>query len=202
LISSLNPSQCGILFARSRRRRAQARVGQEINAMMGRAATALTVFLAIAWPACAELRTVAVFDFELTDTARQDQLAPHNAEHVARLALVSGELRKKLAESGRFTILDIAPIAAAAHAANLQSCGGCDITLARSLDADYAITGMVYKVSDLILNMMIFIRDTRTGANVAVAQADMRGDTDVSWVRTVGWLVRNRILDPDRGLKP
>lgn len=170
--------------------------------MMGRAAATLTILLAISWPAWAQPRSAAVFDFELTDTARQDQLAPHNAEHLARLTLVTEELRKRLAESGRLTIPDIAPVAAAAQAANLQSCGGCDVTLARKLGTDYAITGMVYKVSDLILNMTIFIRDTRTGAEVIVAQADMRGDTDVSWVRTVGWLVRNRILDPERGLKP
>ena len=167
-----------------------------------RAAAILALVLATAWPACAQPRSAAVFDFELTDSARENQLAPHNAEHLARLALVTEELRKKLAESGRFTILDIAPVAAQAQAANLQSCGGCDVTLARKLGADYAITGMVYKVSDLILNMMIFIRDTKSGANVVVAQADMRGDTDISWMRTVGWLVRNRILDPERGLKP
>src|SRR5689334_11238161 len=117
---------------------------------MGRAAIALMLLLATAWPACAQPHSAAVFEFELTDTARQDQLAPHNAEHLARLALVSEELRKKLAESGRFTILDIAPVAADARAANLQSCGGCDVSLARKLGADYAITGMVYKVSDLI----------------------------------------------------
>ena len=28
---------------------------------------------------------------------------------------------------------------------------------------------------------------------LAVAQADMRGDTDESWLRTVDWLVRNRL---------
>jgi hypothetical protein len=60
---------------------------------------------------------------------------------------------------------------------------------------------MVYKVSNLILNMMIFVRDAKTGNNLAVAQADMRGDTDESWNRTLDWLVRNRLLAPDYGVR-
>jgi hypothetical protein len=29
--------------------------------------------------------------------------------------------------------------------------------------------------------------------------ADMRGNTDESWRRTLDWLVRNRLLAPDNG---
>ena len=149
----------------------------------------------------AQERSAAIFDFELTDTSRDNQLAPHDAEHRARLAEVSERLRKRLAESGRFSVADIGPVAKEAQASNLQSCGGCDVSLAGKVGADLAITGMVYKVSNLILNMMIFVRDARTGADLAVAQADMRGDTDESWARTLDWLVRNRLLAPDYGVR-
>jgi hypothetical protein len=47
--------------------------------------------------------------------------------------------------------------------------------------------------------MMIFVRDARTGANVAVMQAEMRGDTEDSWLRAVDWLVRNRLLAAETG---
>ncbi len=134
------------------------------------------------------------------DTSGGDPRAAPDAEHVARLAEVSERLRTRLAESGRFSIIDIAPVDKEAHGSNLQSCGGCDVTLAARLGAELAITGSVHKVSNLILNMIIFVRDTKTGNAVAVAQADMRGDTDESWLRTVNWLVRNRLLDPERGV--
>ncbi len=98
--------------------------------------------------------------------------------------------------------MDIAPVNAQAHANNLQSCGGCDLRLAGEIGADLAVTGIVHKVSNLILNMIIFVRDVKAEANVAIAQADMRGDTDETWVRTVDWLVRNRLLNPDRGMRP
>ena len=106
----------------------------------------------------------------------------------------SERLRTRLAESGRFKVVDIAPVIKESRASNLQACGGCDVTLAERIGADLSITGTVYKVSNLILNMMIFVRDAKTGDNVAVMQAEMRGDTDDSWLRAVDWLVRNRLL--------
>ena len=149
----------------------------------------------------AQGRSAAIFDFELIDTSRENQLAPTDAEHRARLAMVSERLRMRLAESGRFSVADIAPVAKEAQASNLQSCGGCDVSLAAKVGADLAITGMVRKVSNLILNMMIFVRDAKSGDNIAVVQASMRGDTDESWNRALDWLVRNRLLAPDYGAR-
>jgi hypothetical protein len=151
--------------------------------------------------ATAQDRSAAIFDFELTDTSRDNQLAPHSAELRTRLVEVSERLRKRLAESGSFVIVDIAPVASEAEASNLQSCGGCDITLASKVGADLAITGSVYKMSNLILRMMILVRDARTGAVLALAQASMRGDTDESWMRTLDWLVVHRLLAPDYGVR-
>jgi hypothetical protein len=168
-----------------------------------RGCAAILIALVSSVPAGAGVpeRSAAIFDFELTDTSRDNQLVPHDAEHRARLAQVSDRLRQRLAESGRFAIVDIAPVAKTARASNLQSCGGCDVRLAGQIGADLAITGMVFKVSNLILNMMIFVRDAKTGNDIAVAQADMRGDTDESWTRTLDWLVRNRLLAPDYGAR-
>ena len=51
-----------------------------------------------------------------------------------------------------------------------------------------------------ILRMAILVRDAKTGRVVAMAQAGLRGDTDESWTRALDWLVRNRLLDPERGV--
>jgi hypothetical protein len=156
----------------------------------------LTAVTMVAFPqaANAQERSAAVFDFELHDTSGADPLKAPDAEHRSRMTQASQRLRARLAESGRFKVVDIAPVAGQAHASNLQACGGCDVTFADRIGADLSVTGMVYKVSNLILNMMIFVRDAKTGDNVAVMQADMRGDTDESWLRAVDWLVRNRLL--------
>ena len=167
-----------------------------------RGCAVLTVaLLSLPAVAGAQERSAAIFDFELIDTSRVNQLVPHDAELQARLADVSERLRRRLAESGRFVIVDIAPVAKEAQASNLQSCGGCDISLADKLGADLAITGMVHKVSNLVLRMMILVRDAKTGAVIAVARASMRGDTDETWTRTLDWLVRHRLLAPDDGVQ-
>ena len=157
------------------------------------ALTALSIGLLPA-AAGAQERSAAVFDFELRDTSGADPLKAPDAEHQSRMTQASERLRARLAESGRFKIVDIAPVIKEAHASNLQACGGCDATFADRVGADLSVTGTVYKVSNLILNMMIFVRDAKTGDNVAVMQAEMRGDTDDSWLRAVDWLVRNRLL--------
>ena len=40
----------------------------------------------------------------------------------------------------------------------------------------------------------------QAGDTVAVMNADLRGNTDKSWSRTLDWLVRNRLLARDGGV--
>ena len=144
---------------------------------------------------------VAVFDFELIDTSLEGEARGKRADEQARLVHAGEQLRQRLSESGRFTLVDIAPVAGEAKAQNLQSCGGCDVDLAKRVGADLAISGTVQKVSNLILNMTIYVRDVSSSATIAVMNADMRGNTDESWSRTLDWLVRNRLLAPDYGAR-
>jgi uncharacterized protein DUF2380 len=149
-------------------------------------------------PSAAAMK-VAVFDFELLDTSLQGELqGPREDEH-DRLIHAGDQLRQALADSGRFQVIDIAPVAVAAHNSNLQACGGCDVKLAEQIGADFAITGVVQKVSNLILNMNIYLRDVHSGKPVAVMSADLRGNTDESWSRAMSWLIRNRLLAPNYG---
>jgi hypothetical protein len=110
-------------------------------------------------------------------------------------------VRQLLRDSRRFSLVDITPIAREAQASNLQACGGCDIQLTRRIGAELAITGTVQKVSNLILNMNIYVRDASSGATIAAMSADMRGNTDETWSRTLNWLVGNRLLAPGYGLQ-
>ena len=71
---------------------------------------------------------------------------------------------------------------------------------AQELGADVAITGLVQKVSALILNMNIYVRDARSGQLITGMSADFRGNTDESWSRTMSYLLRNRLLAPDYGV--
>lgn len=142
---------------------------------------------------------VAVFDFELVDTSLQGEVDGPRPDEQGRLMRAGDQLRKALTESGRFVVLDIAPVNAAAHGSNLQACGGCDVQYAQTLGADLAITGVVQKVSNLILNMNIYLRDVHTGRLITPMTADLRGNTDESWSRAMNYLLRNRLLAPNYG---
>jgi len=160
---------------------------------------ALVLTLASAAPAYADPPKVAVFDFELVDTSLQGEMyGPRSDEH-DRLLHAGEQLRNDLSASGRFQVIDIAPVNAAAHGSNLQACGGCDVRFGEKLGADLVITGVVQKVSNLILNINIYVRDVHTGQLIAAASTDMRGNTDESWSRAMNYLVRNRLLAPNYG---
>ncbi len=147
----------------------------------------------------AEPPRLAVFDLEMIDTSLEDPTRGLRADDRDRLQRTGEQFRKELGESGKFQILDISSVNAAAHQSNLQACGGCDVKLAQQLDADLEMTGVVQKVSNLILNIRVYLRDVRTGRLLAAVNADMRGNTDKSWSRTTRYLVRERLLAPNYG---
>jgi Protein of unknown function (DUF2380) len=161
---------------------------------------ALTCGLLAVISASADAQAVAVFDFELIDTSLEGATGSRTDEQV-RLRRLGDQLRHRLAESGRFSLVDITPIASEARETNLHACGGCDISLAKRVGAELAISGTVQKVSNLILNMNIYIRDVSSGGTIAAMSADMRGNTDESWSRTLDWLIRNRLLAPGYGAR-
>ena len=140
---------------------------------------------------------VAVFDFELLDTSLEGEEFGAKTAESERLILISELLREMLAESARYDPVDTAPAKAEIEAAGyLRSCNGCDAEIARSLGAARALTGVVQKVSNLILNINLYLRDAETGELLQVMSADIRSNTVKSWSRGVSWLVRNRLLKP------
>src|ERR1700754_985707 len=161
-------------------------------------AFAIAVLL-ISPPARAEPPKLAVFDFELLDTSLEGEMRGPQADEHNRLIRISDQVRRQLSESGKFQILDIAPVKAAAEGSNLQACGGCDVEYAQRIGADLVITGVLRKVSTLILNLTIFVRDVHTGQLITAMNADFRGNTDESWTRATSYLVRNRLLAPNYG---
>jgi hypothetical protein len=138
---------------------------------MGEFAFLIAVMLVGAAPARADPPKVAVFDFELFDTSLQGETDGPRADEHDRLQ----------------------------RTAEQQACGGCDVQYARQLGADLSVTGLVQKVSNLILNMNIYVRDVHTGQIVTAMSADLRGNTDESWSRAASYLLRNQLLTPRYG---
>lgn len=144
----------------------------------------------------AESLRAAVFELDFVDTSQEGASGTVREDETRRLALISDTLRRMLAERG-LTVVDLSPARERiAKAAPLTRCNGCDLDLARELGADVAVVGFVQKVSNLILNINVAMRNARDGQTVRAASVDIRGNTDESWSRGISHLVRNRLLDP------
>ncbi len=155
---------------------------------------ALVVLLSVLASAAMAAPRAVVFDFELIDTSLTGEMRGVNKEETARLAKLAPVLREKLAASGRYEIVDLGAEEATAKASNLQACGGCDVAIAKKLGADLSITGTVQKVSELILNINIYVRDAKTGQLADAYSVDIRDNTEQSWLRGLDYLIRNRLL--------
>jgi hypothetical protein len=142
---------------------------------------------------------LALFPFELIDSSLQGEIEGVDPADQARLAMIEDELQSALAASDRYQLVDTAPAAAAIEAAGrLWSCNGCELAIARRLEADLALVGWVQKVSNLILNLNVVVRDAATRAPVLAGSVDIRGNTDESWRHGIRYLIRHRLL-PDGG---
>ena len=143
----------------------------------------------------AEPARLAVFDFELIDTSLQGEMEGVDPKDQARLRMIEAELRQRLQESGRFALVDTAPVADQIDAAGvLWSCNGCEVGIAKRLGAELALVGWVQKVSNLMLNFNVVIRDTTTREQVFAGSVDIRGNTDESWQHGIRYLLENRLL--------
>jgi hypothetical protein len=139
--------------------------------------------------------SVAVLDFELIDTSLEGASRGVDNAETARLTRISNLLRELLGASGKYEVVDLAPVAAKiADAGLIHGCNGCEVTIAGTLGAERVITGTVQKVSTLILTLSLVERKVATGRDLQVATAQIRGNTDQSWTRGVEWLVQNRVL--------
>jgi Protein of unknown function (DUF2380) len=157
--------------------------------------TKLLVFLGlVALPAsAAAVPRAAVFDFELIDTSLQGEMQGTSEAEKARLAQMAPRLRQIFADLGIYEVVDIAPVAEQARNSNLQACGFCDSMMAKKIGADLAVTGTVQKVSNLILNINLYVRDVQNNKLVNIGSVDIRGNTDDSWFHGLRYLIKNRM---------
>lgn len=133
----------------------------------------------------------AVFDFQM---ANLGQLPPTKSDY-DRLPKISDQFRELLKESGRYDIVSTDPVKAdVAKSPDLRDCGGCADDLARKLGAQVAITGQIQKVSALILNLNVYIKQLGGKEPEKAYSVDLRGDTDESFDRAVKYVVKHNIL--------
>ena len=138
------------------------------------------------------LPRVAFFGFQLINTSPQ----PTAPEETQRIRMLDDMFQQKLDASGRFKIVSLPTelrdkIAAAAEISN---CNGCERDFALEAGADWAAWGTVQKVSNLILNINVYMEDARANKMELVKSVDIRGNTDESWQRGLDYILRHYLF--------
>jgi Protein of unknown function (DUF2380) len=135
---------------------------------------------------------VAFFGFDLINTS----LEPTTPTESERVRMLGDLFRAKLDASGRFKIVSIPPDLREKIAAGpeISSCNGCERDFAQELGADWAAWGTVQKVSNLILNINVYMEDAQAGKMEFVKSVDIRGNTDESWRRGLDYMLRHYLF--------
>ncbi len=150
----------------------------------------------LALPATAEPIKLAVFGFELIDSSIQGEIEGENDGDRQRLHMIEEELKRQLRLSGRYTLIETDRAAEQIAAAGyLHGCNGCEARIARDLGADQVLIGWVQKISNLILNLNVGIRDAGNKQKLFAASVDIRGNTDESWRHGIRYLVKRRMFN-------
>jgi uncharacterized protein DUF2380 len=138
------------------------------------------------------LPRVAFFGFQLINTSPQ----PTTPEETQRIRMLDDMFRQKLDASGRFKVVSI-PIELRdkiAGAAEISNCNGCERDFALEAGADWAAWGTVQKVSNLILNINVYMEDAQAKKMEFAKSVDIRGNTDESWQRGLDYMLRHYLL--------
>lgn len=142
---------------------------------------------------------LAVFDFELEDFSGGASILPANPSDFEQLKHVTNEVRQLIADSGRYTLVDISSAdTEVVRAHSLRNCNGCDAGIALKFGAQQSLVGFVTRISRMEYTVRLQIRDARTGAVVFNQQTGLRMGAIDSWNRGAAWLIKNRLLQsPD-----
>jgi Protein of unknown function (DUF2380) len=154
----------------------------------------------------APLPSLVLPDLELLEDHPDPSLA---ADHARRIQSTSRELREGLARSGLYRVIDPATVQAAidqqraAHA-TIFDCNGCAQSIGQAAGSDLVALAWVQKVSQLILNLNVEVRETATDRRLLNKSVDMRGNNDESWARAARFMLRDwaekRAANPRYGL--
>jgi hypothetical protein len=133
------------------------------------------------------------FGFQLINTS----LEPTTPIEDGRVKMLDDLFQEKLDHSGRFKIVPIPSDTQQRIAAGpeISGCNGCERDYAKSIGANWAAWGTVQKVSNLILNINVYMEDAASGKLEFVKSVDIRGNTDESWRHGLDYMLRHYLFE-------
>ncbi|MGY9047091.1 hypothetical protein P775_04740 [Puniceibacterium antarcticum] len=138
--------------------------------------------------------SVAFFGIHFTDTSTEGAYFGERPDEAERIVLLEDTVTQAFKEQG-FDFMDISSVSEElARTFNPSNCYGCDVRMGEKLGATYILHGQVQKVSNLILNMNLVMRDVTSGEIVRGMSVDIRSNTDDSWLRGMRYILKNNFF--------
>lgn len=135
------------------------------------------------------------FGIHYIDTSTEGAINGIREDETARIEMIEGYIVDALTERG-FEMRE--PEAErVARIKNPLHSNGADSKIAAEMGSDYAISGEVQKVSNLIQSVNLYIREAGTGRQLRGGAVDVRGNTDEAFQRGYSYLLRNIIFRED-----
>jgi len=165
----------------------------------------LSLLAVLAAPLSAQAsETVAFLGLHLEDSSSQTTQAMSlyadgpSEEDLARVAMLEDQLAQAFIARG-YTLLDLAPVAdELERTTNPANRYGCDLRMAKKLDADFVLVGEVNKVSISLVSIGVQLRDAETGNVVKGGSVSMYGSDEATLTRGMRQILKNRIFKEEK----
>lgn len=127
-----------------------------------------------------------------------DGYEPTSDAERARVTALEAQFKSMLEASGGYKFVPMTPEVQAKIQSGqpVAACGGCEIEYGKALGADTIAWVQVQKISNLIMNMNVYIADVATHKMLFIHSVDIRGNTDESWSRSMTYLLKNYLFVP------
>lgn len=126
-----------------------------------------------------------------------EKLEPTTDAERQRVAALGRQFTSAVAASGEYSIVPLTDDIRAriARGQPVGNCGGCEADFGKALKADRVAWIRVQKVSNLILNMNLYVADPNTERYTFIKSVDIRSNTDESWSRSLTYLLDNYFFE-------
>lgn len=135
-----------------------------------------------------DVRSIAFFGFRLINTSVQ----PPSEAEFRRVKLLDALMDERLRSSGHYTVIPVGEeiMRDVEKGQDFGECS-CEADYGKKVGAQLVGWGTVEKISNLILNINVYIADVKTNQYVFIRSVDIRGNNDRSWTKGLEWLLKN-----------
>jgi len=129
-----------------------------------------------------------------------DAIEPVSEAEKNRAKLLDRIFVVQLQKTGRFEFVPI-PKAIAEEIDKgpfIGECNGCEIDYGKKVGADLFAWGTIQKVSNLILNLNVYMESIQSRQLTYIKSVDIRGNNDRSWTKGLEWMLKYYMLGQDK----